>query len=86
MNIPKITKSFLKAGRPYIFIQANSRARVIDLVEFLRIGSIAIHRQLKKLVTAGILIKVGTAPKVFYVLTEDSGGPDEASKTNKREV
>lgn len=65
------------------FIKAKGRARVIDLVGFLGIGTTAIHRQLKKLVAIGILIKIGTAPKVFYVLAEKGAGPGEEGKTNE---
>jgi len=65
------------------FVKANGRARIVDLKEFLGIGNTAIHRQLKRLVSTGALIKVGTAPKVFYVLAEENRGSGRAGKTNE---
>jgi len=50
------------------YIKTNGQAKVKDLTGHLGLGNVAIHRQLKKLVEAGQLAKVGTAPKVFYVL------------------
>ncbi|MBI5356377.1 hypothetical protein HZB78_02065 [Candidatus Collierbacteria bacterium] len=65
------------------FIKLNGRARIIDLKEFLGIGNTAIHRQLKRLVSTGVLMKAGTAPKVFYVLEEENRGSDRNGKTNE---
>lgn len=59
------------------FIRLNGRARVGDLVEYLGLGNVAIHRQLKRLVESGILTKTGRPPKVFYLLAEAA---------NKREL
>ncbi|KKT86626.1 hypothetical protein A3A54_00780 [Candidatus Curtissbacteria bacterium RIFCSPLOWO2_01_FULL_39_62] len=50
------------------YIKTNGQAKVKDLATHLALGNVAIHRQLKKLVAAGQLAKVGTPPKVFYVL------------------
>lgn len=50
------------------FIRLNGRARVGDLVEYLGLGNVAIHRQLKRLVESGILTKTGRPPKVFYLM------------------
>lgn len=59
------------------YIKTNGQATVKDLANHLGIGKVAIHRQLKKLVETGELSKVGTPPKVFYVL-----GNPESSKPN----
>ena len=50
------------------YIKTNGQARVKDLSSHLGVGNVALHRQLKKLVGTGQLAKVGTPPKVFYVL------------------
>lgn len=52
------------------FIRMNGRARVGDLVEYLGLGNVAIHRQLKRLVESRVLAKTGRPPKVFYLLAE----------------
>ncbi len=52
------------------FIRLNGRARVNDLVEYLGLGNVAIHRQLKRLIESGVLAKTGRPPKVFYLLIE----------------
>lgn len=57
------------------YIRTNGQARVKDLVDHLGIGNVAIHRQIKALVEAGRLVKVGTSPKVFYILARKS--PEE---------
>lgn len=58
------------------FIRENGRARVSDLVEYLGLGNVAIHRQLKRLMENGVLIKVGTPPKVFYLPAERLEKPE----------
>lgn len=50
------------------YIKTNGQARVKDLVSHLGFGNVAIHRQLKSLVDTRQLARVGTPPKVFYVL------------------
>ena len=66
------------------FIRVNGRARVSDLVEYLEIGNAAIHRQLKRLIHEGVLIKIGVPPKVFYLL-KTSKEKQEAQKIGKAE-
>lgn len=51
------------------YIKTNNQARVRDLVDHLGIGNVAVHRQLKSLVESGQLVKAGTAPKVYYLLS-----------------
>ncbi len=59
------------------YIKTNGQAKVKDLAGHLGLGNVAIHRQLKKLVEAGQLAKVGTPPKVFYVLANrTAANPD----------
>lgn len=53
------------------YIKTNGQARAADLVELLGIGNVAVHRQLKKLVENGQLVKDGKPPKVFYELAGD---------------
>lgn len=48
------------------YITANRQARVQDLVKFLGLSNVAIHKQLKKLVAEGVLQKAGKPPLVFY--------------------
>ena len=48
------------------YIQTNGKARPYDLFSDLPFGRAAIHRNLKKLVDEGILVKNGKAPTVFY--------------------
>ena len=68
------------------YIKTNGQAKVKDLTGHLGLGNVAIHRQLKKLVEAGRLAKVGTPPKVFYVLANpiaaNSGLPANALLDN----
>lgn len=54
------------------YIKTNGQARVRDLVDHLRIGNVAVHRQLKSLVESGKLTKVGSAPNVLYYLVDMS--------------
>lgn len=50
------------------YVQKHEKARVHELVPELNLSHAAIHRQVKKLVSEGILQKVGTPPLVFYAL------------------
>lgn len=53
------------------FITKNKQARVHDLVLYLKIGNVAIHRQLNKLISLRLLRKVGKPPLVLYVLNNE---------------
>ncbi len=46
---------------------------MVDLVDHLGIGHVAMHRHLKAMIASGLLIKIGSAPKVVYRLV--SKGP-----------
>lgn len=53
------------------YIAEHKQARVHDLVKFLKIGNVATHRQLKKLVSSEKLKKIGKPPLVIYILNEE---------------
>lgn len=48
------------------YITSNRQARVDDLVKFLGLSHVAIHKQLRWLIDNGILQKAGKPPLVFY--------------------
>lgn len=50
------------------YIHANKNSRPYDLIKFLGISEVAVHKQLKKLISKDILRKVGSSPHVFYYL------------------
>ncbi|OGK15446.1 hypothetical protein A2774_05090 [Candidatus Roizmanbacteria bacterium RIFCSPHIGHO2_01_FULL_39_12c] len=52
------------------FISANKKARVHDLVGFLKISTVAVHKQMQKLLREGKVERVGKPPLVFYQLTK----------------
>lgn len=54
--------------RIIFIVEQNGQIRPYDLVKKLGISQVAVHKQLKKLVTQGKLIKKGKAPLVFYSL------------------
>lgn len=54
------------------FITKNKQARVHDLVLSLKIGNVAIHRQLNKLINTGVLRKIGKPPLVLYTLNSET--------------
>ena len=39
-----------------------------ELIQLTRKSAVMVHKTLKKLVSDGILQKIGTAPKVLYIL------------------
>lgn len=56
-------------------IKNKERVTPSQLVDFLHISKQAVHRQLKGLVEKGKIIKIGKAPKVYYVLIEEKKAP-----------
>jgi len=50
----------------------HGQARVHDLQKSLLISRVAIHKQLKKLLKEGLILRVGTPPMVFYKLSGPS--------------
>ncbi len=52
-------------------IKNNQRSRVYDLSLYLGISSVAVHKQLKKLIESGLLTKIGKPPLVYYQLAPE---------------
>jgi phosphoribosylpyrophosphate synthetase len=52
------------------YIRKQGQATAAELLDVLDIERAMIHRHLKRLVEAGILRKIGSAPKVWYVPAE----------------
>ena len=67
------------------YIQTNGQARVKDLVDHLGLGNVAIHRQLKALVAAGKINRIGSPPKVFYTLNTNRQ-IENTGETNKNRI
>ena len=56
-------------------IKNNQRSRVHDLSIYLGISSVAVHKQLKKLIEVGLLTKIGRPPLVYYQLASEKTVP-----------
>lgn len=52
------------------FIRKKGKSRPYELVRFLGISQVALHKQLRGLVEKGLLVKHGTSPRVYYDLSE----------------
>ena len=52
------------------YIKENGQATVNELLDILLIERAMIHRHLKSMVEAGVIRKIGSAPKVWYVPAE----------------
>src|SRR5438105_3411802 len=52
------------------YITYHGQARAYDLQKALQISSVAIHKQLNKLLREGLVIRVGRPPLVLYVLPQ----------------
>lgn len=50
-------------------IKKNQRSRAHDLALYLEISSVAVHKQLKRLIESGLLMKIGRPPLVYYQLS-----------------
>jgi len=50
------------------YVTKNRQARAHDLVDFLGLSNVAVHKQLRALVADGVLQKAGKPPLVFYSL------------------
>ncbi len=53
-----------------LYIEENGQATVNELLNVLSIERAMIHRHLKSMAEAGIIRKIGSAPKVWYVPAE----------------
>lgn len=61
------------------YIKNSGQARAKEITDYLgSIGARAVRKQLKNLLSAGTLQKIGRPPKVFYLLTPPS--PDKTAK------
>ncbi|MFO0703758.1 MAG: hypothetical protein U0525_03475 [Patescibacteria group bacterium] len=49
------------------FIKSRGQARVHDLVQEFKISNVAVHKQIKKLLSENLIEKRGVPPVVFYV-------------------
>jgi hypothetical protein len=58
------------------YIRKKGKARPHDLVKFLGVSQVAIHKQLRGLVTKGLLVKQGTSPRVYYGVPHQSIAAD----------
>ncbi|KKS89196.1 MAG: polymerase beta domain protein region protein [Microgenomates group bacterium GW2011_GWC1_43_11] len=56
------------------FIKKKGKARPHDLVRFLGISHVALHKQLRGLITKGLLVKQGDAPCVSYAFPQSTMG------------
>lgn len=50
-------------------VRQRDHVRVIDLVRYLGFSSVAVHKQVKRLMERGQLVKNGKPPLVFYSLS-----------------
>lgn len=62
------------------YIRSNQHARPHDIVRYLGLSHAALHRQLRRLVDDGVLIKSGSPPLVFYQLQKNV--PEETKIEN----
>lgn len=53
------------------FIRKKGKARPYELVRFLGISQVALHKQLRGLTEKGLLVKQGTSPRVYYDLRKE---------------
>jgi len=54
------------------FIKKEGKVRPHDLTHAIGISPVAIHKQLRRLVEKGILVKQGVAPYVFYATPQST--------------
>lgn len=62
------------------YIRAKQQIRVHDLVRFLGLSHVTVHKHLKRLVASGQLQKIGTPPLVFYTLAKHAETPKAIAK------
>lgn len=53
------------------YISYHGQARAYDLQKTLQISSVAVHKQLKRLLEENLLVRIGTPPIVFYKLKSE---------------
>jgi hypothetical protein len=54
------------------YIAEHKQARAHDLIGFLHLSGMAVHKQLRRLIAEGILQKAGRPPLVFYILPPET--------------
>lgn len=64
------------------YIEYYGQARAHDLKKELQISNVAIHKQLKKLLQDGVIVRKGKPPLVFYILRVEI---NEAIRTTETE-
>ncbi|MBI2120617.1 MAG: hypothetical protein HYT94_03270 [Parcubacteria group bacterium] len=64
------------------YIKENKQATVKELAEFLPISLSLTHRYLKALLLDKVIQKVGSAPRVFYVLADEAKASSAALAKN----
>src|SRR5690348_11314526 len=57
------------------YVRNNRQVRPHDLVRFLHISEVAVHRQLRNLIDKGQLQKLGKPPFVYYILSSKTTQP-----------
>jgi DeoR/GlpR family transcriptional regulator of sugar metabolism len=68
------------------FIRAHEQTTIKNLVDYFGFSSQAIHRQIKKLLEQKDIVKVGSAPKVYYKLYLENKIPLKKQPKNKPTV
>lgn len=66
------------------YIEAHKEASAKELSTYLQISDRAVFKQLSKLLTLGLLEKVGTSPKVFYKISYSNKNSDKEHTFDKK--
>lgn len=62
------------------YLRRHPTGTVRDLVAHLAISPQAVHRHLREMVAEGVLVKSGSAPRVFYSLKSGRPGPTQCGR------
>lgn len=65
------------------YIEYHGQARAHDLQKELQISNVAVHKQLKKLLQDGVVVRKGKPPFVFYVLRSKTDEIIQTIETEK---
>jgi|SRR3989344_607858 len=65
------------------YVQYHGQARAHDLQRELQISNVAVHKQLKKLLSDGIIARKGKPPLVFYVLCVETNEAIQITETEQ---
>ncbi len=80
MNTTKPTSELILT-----ILAERGQARVHDLAQAIGIGKVALHRQIKTLLSKGLIEKRGSAPLVFYVLSRSQTPSSKLPKLSESE-